>query len=84
MRWTDTLGGAGSPHEYQHPVPLGRAGPLTEHVEELWEAVAAMDEHTATGLVLRMLDEGVHAESVLLDVIAVVQGRVGEEWAATG
>ncbi|MEU5824765.1 cobalamin B12-binding domain-containing protein [Streptomyces sp. NPDC047803] len=57
------------------------AGHLTEHVEELWEAVAAMDEHTATGLVLRMLDEGVHAESVLLDVIAVVQGRVGEEWA---
>lgn len=62
------------------PRPAG-AGHLKELAERLWEAVAAVDEHAATELVLRMLDEGISAESVLLDVIAVVQGRVGEEWA---
>ncbi|MCT9093572.1 cobalamin-dependent protein [Streptomyces sp. ASQP_92] len=48
----------------------------------LWEAVFAGDEHTATGLVRRALDEGHDPESVLLDVIARVQVKVGEEWAA--
>ncbi|MBX9427240.1 MULTISPECIES: B12-binding domain-containing protein [Streptomyces] len=50
--------------------------------ESLWDAVSVGDEYTATALVLDALDEGVDPESVLLDVIAVVQGRVGEEWAA--
>ncbi|MFW3470122.1 cobalamin B12-binding domain-containing protein [Streptomyces microflavus] len=48
----------------------------------LWNALMAADEYTATGIVLRMLDEGADPERILLDVIARVQGRVGEEWAA--
>ncbi|MDI5961265.1 cobalamin B12-binding domain-containing protein [Streptantibioticus silvisoli] len=50
--------------------------------DELWEAVSAADEYTATDLVLRAVDDGVDPESVLLDVIAPVQGKVGREWAA--
>ncbi|WP_435972089.1 cobalamin-dependent protein [Streptomyces sp. Qhu_M48] len=50
--------------------------------ESLWDAVSVGDEYAATGVVLRALDDGTDPESVLLDVIAVVQGRVGEEWAA--
>ncbi|MDQ0985099.1 B12-binding domain-containing protein [Streptomyces sp. V2I9] len=57
-----------------------------EHAERaaqlLWDAVSAGDEHTAGELVHRLLDEGTDPESVLLDVIARVQARVGEEWAA--
>ncbi|WP_430379767.1 cobalamin B12-binding domain-containing protein [Streptomyces sp. B1-3] len=56
--------------------------PVRELADRLWHAVAAGDEHTATDVVLRALDEGLDPESVLLDVIATVQGRVGEEWAA--
>ncbi|MEU9233891.1 cobalamin B12-binding domain-containing protein [Streptomyces subrutilus] len=48
----------------------------------LWEAVLALDEPAAITAVLRALDDGMDAESVLLDAIAAVQGRVGEEWAA--
>lgn len=55
---------------------------LWQLADQLWTAVSAGDEYTATELVLRALDEGVGPESVLLDAIAVVQGRVGEEWAA--
>ncbi|MEV7323149.1 B12-binding domain-containing protein [Streptomyces sp. NPDC093970] len=50
--------------------------------ERLWNAVLNGDEYSATELVTRAVEEGVDAESVLLDVIAVVQGRVGQEWAA--
>ncbi|MER0443706.1 B12-binding domain-containing protein [Streptomyces sp. Edi4] len=50
--------------------------------EALWEAVFAGDEYTATGLVQGALDEGYDPECVLLDVIAPVQAKVGEEWAA--
>ncbi|MFF5497669.1 B12-binding domain-containing protein [Streptomyces aquilus] len=53
-----------------------------ELADRLWNAAAAGDEHTATDVVLRALDEGLDPESVLLDVIAKVQVRVGEEWAA--
>ncbi|MER6495702.1 B12-binding domain-containing protein [Streptomyces griseorubiginosus] len=56
--------------------------PVRELADRLWHAVAAGDEHTATDVVLRALAEGLDPESVLLDVIATVQGRVGEEWAA--
>ncbi|GGV29598.1 cobalamin-binding protein [Streptomyces longisporoflavus] len=49
---------------------------------ELWKAVSAADERAATDAVLRALDDGLAPESVLIDVIASVQGRVGEEWAA--
>ncbi|ROQ60219.1 methanogenic corrinoid protein MtbC1 [Streptomyces sp. 840.1] len=51
-------------------------------VDELWKAVTDGDEHAATEVVTSALEEGLDAESVLLDVIARVQGRVGEEWAA--
>ncbi|MFE5893904.1 B12-binding domain-containing protein [Streptomyces sp. NPDC056462] len=50
--------------------------------DQLWNSVSAADEYSATEVVLRALDEGVDPESVLLDVIATVQGKVGEEWAA--
>ncbi|MEU6674478.1 cobalamin-dependent protein [Streptomyces sp. NPDC046925] len=49
---------------------------------ELWAAVSAADERAATDVVLRALDDGMAPESVLIDVIASVQGKVGEEWAA--
>lgn len=58
------------------------AGHVEQMAERLWSAVSAADEYAATELVLRMLDEGAAPESVLLDVIARVQGKVGEEWAA--
>ncbi|WP_129264141.1 cobalamin-dependent protein [Streptomyces sp. M3] len=48
----------------------------------LWSAVTDRDEHAAASVVLTALDDGVDAESVLLDVIAPVQARVGTEWAA--
>ncbi|MFE9852609.1 B12-binding domain-containing protein [Streptomyces sp. NPDC005576] len=56
--------------------------PLSRLRDGLWDAVLEGDEHTATGLVLDALHDGADAESVLLDVIAPVQGRVGVEWAA--
>ncbi|MGQ4715899.1 cobalamin B12-binding domain-containing protein [Streptomyces anulatus] len=64
------------------PPRLPRSAPLDQLVEQMWDAVSAADEHTATELVLRMLDDGAEPETVLLDVVAKVQGRVGEEWAA--
>ncbi|MFD6425006.1 B12-binding domain-containing protein [Streptomyces sp. NPDC060198] len=56
--------------------------PLTRLRDGVWDAVLEGDEHTATGLVLDALHDGVHAESVLLDVVVPVQGRIGVEWAA--
>ncbi|MFJ8254632.1 B12-binding domain-containing protein [Streptomyces sp. NPDC094466] len=61
---------------------LPRPGHAEEPAELLWRAVSAGDECVAIELVLRLLDEGADPESVLLDVIARVQARVGEEWAA--
>ncbi|MET8900042.1 MULTISPECIES: cobalamin-dependent protein [unclassified Streptomyces] len=61
---------------------LAAAADMREPADLLWNAVSAGDEAAATDLVLRALDEGARPESVLLDVIAAVQGRVGEEWAA--
>jgi methanogenic corrinoid protein MtbC1 len=58
------------------------AGAVQQAAGELWEAVVACDEFAATGVVLRTLDDGVAPESVLLDVIAPVQAKVGQEWAA--
>ena len=40
------------------------------------------DEYAAAATVFAMLDDGVPAEDVLLDVIAGVQRKVGLEWAA--
>ncbi|MEV6565690.1 cobalamin B12-binding domain-containing protein [Streptomyces kronopolitis] len=64
------------------PPRVPHAGLVQQWAEQLWHAVSAVDEDAATELVLSILDEGTDPESVLLDVIAVVQGRVGEEWAA--
>ncbi|MFG3280471.1 B12-binding domain-containing protein [Streptomyces sp. NPDC048111] len=51
-------------------------------VTGLWEAVLAGDEYAATAFVHGALDDGHDPEGVLLDVIAPVQFKVGEEWAA--
>ncbi|MEV7376674.1 cobalamin-dependent protein [Streptomyces sp. NPDC090301] len=59
-----------------------RPSPLRQLADDLWNAVSAGEEHSATELVRGALDEGTDPESVLLDVIAAVQGKVGEEWAA--
>ncbi|WP_411107608.1 B12-binding domain-containing protein [Streptomyces sp. cmx-4-9] len=51
-------------------------------VQHVWETVIGLDEAAAITAVLHALDEGLDPESALLDVLAPVQGRVGEEWAA--
>lgn len=61
---------------------VARTGHFGHLTQELWQAVAAGDEYLATEVVLDALEAGVDPESVLLDVIAAVQGKVGEEWAA--
>ncbi|MFD5634017.1 B12-binding domain-containing protein [Streptomyces sp. NPDC127077] len=53
-----------------------------DRTDQLWQAVAAGDEHAATTVVFETLDDGISAERVLLDLIASVQRKVGEEWAA--
>ncbi|MFI5805955.1 B12-binding domain-containing protein [Streptomyces sp. NPDC051561] len=64
------------------PSRLPHGARLGELVEQLWNTVSAGDEHSATEAVAWALNNGVDPEALLLDVIAVVQGRVGEEWAA--
>ena len=59
----------------------GEAG-HARHVERLWDAVMARDEYAARDVVSEALDDGLPAESVLLDVIGAVQRRIGAEWAA--
>jgi len=65
---------------YRPPVTV--AGTVRRLTEDLWSAVSTADEHAATEVVLGALGSGADPETVLLDVIAPVQGRVGEEWAA--
>jgi methanogenic corrinoid protein MtbC1 len=48
----------------------------------LWGAVIEGDEYAAVGTVFAALDDGMPPESVLLEVIAPVQHRIGTEWAA--
>lgn len=50
--------------------------------ERLWSAVHRGDEHRAAAVVLDALESAGDAETVLLDLIAPVQARVGTEWAA--
>ena len=54
---------------------------LEDLAGRMWEAVVRGDESAATAMVRRALDGGLDPESVLLDVIAPIQGRVGAEWA---
>ncbi|MBJ7902296.1 cobalamin B12-binding domain-containing protein [Streptomyces sp. DSM 110735] len=51
-------------------------------VEQLWQAVADGDERRAAATVHDALAGGVDEETLLLQVIAPVQERVGREWAA--
>ncbi|MFD9570091.1 B12-binding domain-containing protein [Streptomyces sp. NPDC059982] len=67
------------------PSPEG-GGPVLadarqEGARRLWDAVLAQDETAARDAVLAAA-ESLGAESALLDVIGVVQRRVGAEWAA--
>ncbi|MEV6197218.1 cobalamin-dependent protein [Streptomyces sp. NPDC051920] len=62
----------------QHPGALS-LGAAREH---LWSAVLQGDEGRAAAVVLDALDASADAETVLLDLIAPVQARVGTEWAA--
>ncbi|MFJ5933982.1 B12-binding domain-containing protein [Streptomyces sp. NPDC093071] len=48
----------------------------------LWRAVADADENAAIAVLYHAMDEGLDEETLLLDVIAPVQERVGVEWAA--
>ncbi|MEU5401020.1 cobalamin-dependent protein [Streptomyces sp. NPDC005963] len=50
--------------------------------DRLWEAVSTGDERAASSTVLGALKDGAPPQSVLLDLIAPVQRRIGEEWAA--
>ncbi|MEV8228848.1 cobalamin-dependent protein [Streptomyces sp. NPDC079167] len=50
--------------------------------DRLWAAVTDRDEHAAASVILTALDDGLDAETALLDVVAPVQARVGTEWAA--
>ncbi|MFD5517244.1 B12-binding domain-containing protein [Streptomyces sp. NPDC127066] len=64
------------------PPRLPESARIRGLADQLWKAVAAGDEYSATEIVMGALDDGIDPESVLLDVIAAVQGTVGEEWAA--
>ncbi|MFF3565371.1 B12-binding domain-containing protein [Streptomyces sp. NPDC002574] len=64
------------------PPRLSDSARLRELSDQLWKSVTARDEYSAIEVVVRALDDDIDPESVLLDVIAAVQGKVGEEWAA--
>ncbi|GGT15642.1 cobalamin B12-binding domain-containing protein [Streptomyces chromofuscus] len=61
---------------------MSRPTVTAELVEGLWQAVADGDEHRAAEVVHEALAEGVDEETLLVDVVAVVQRKVGAEWAA--
>ncbi|RSN08393.1 cobalamin-binding protein [Nonomuraea sp. WAC 01424] len=50
--------------------------------EKLWTAAVAGDEYAATDAALAALDQDIPLESLLLEVVAPVQARVGREWEA--
>lgn len=74
----DTVGG--TPLSGRPRTADERHGP-TAYAERLWDAVLAMDEDLARAAVLDALADGLPAESVLLDVVAAVQRRIGTAWA---
>ncbi|MGW4560932.1 cobalamin B12-binding domain-containing protein [Streptomyces sp. NPDC004561] len=51
-------------------------------VERLWQAVVDGEEHAAARIVHQAMADGVEEETLLLEVIAPVQEKVGTEWAA--
>ncbi|MER7123329.1 B12-binding domain-containing protein [Streptomyces goshikiensis] len=56
--------------------------PREHRIDLLWQAVCRGDEQAAVDATFGALEDGIPAERVLLDLIAPVQRRVGEEWAA--
>ncbi|TCK27027.1 cobalamin B12-binding domain-containing protein [Pseudonocardia endophytica] len=54
----------------------------TRYADLLWDAVLRSDEYAAVDITVDALRDGLDVESVLLDVIGVVQARAGAEWAA--
>ncbi|MEU8303066.1 cobalamin-dependent protein [Actinomadura sp. NPDC048955] len=65
--------------------PARHYGPppgLDAATDGLWDAVIAGDEYAAADAVTTALDRGADAETVLLEIIAPLQARVGREWAA--
>ncbi|TWV31513.1 cobalamin-binding protein [Streptomyces misionensis] len=61
---------------------MSQVAQAAPHRERLWDAVVAGDEYAGVAVVQEALTAGLDAEAVLLDVIAPVQEKVGEEWAA--
>lgn len=55
---------------------------LAEWGDRLWGALLDGDEYAAAATAFAALDAGVEPESVLLEIIAPAQARVGAEWAA--
>ncbi|MFI6025709.1 B12-binding domain-containing protein [Amycolatopsis magusensis] len=58
------------------------SAPVGTAVERLWDAAVGGDEQAAVEAVFAALDAGLDLEAALLDVVGVVQRRVGLEWAA--
>lgn len=55
---------------------------LDRYADLLRAAATVGDEYAAIDIARAALDAGVPVESVLLDVVAVAQARVGQDWAA--
>ncbi|MFJ3496668.1 B12-binding domain-containing protein [Streptomyces sp. NPDC086091] len=55
---------------------------LAELCDRLWTAAVDGDETAAVDIVTGAAVDGWSIESLLLDVVAAVQGRLGSEWAA--
>lgn len=53
-----------------------------ERVEQLWQAVAEGGEHAAAEVVHAALADGMPEETLLMEVLAPVQEKIGAEWAA--
>ncbi|MFA1537832.1 cobalamin B12-binding domain-containing protein [Actinomadura monticuli] len=53
-----------------------------DRAKALWDAIVGGDEYAAADAMAAALDEGAAAETLLLEVIAPLQARVGREWAA--
>ncbi|WP_446214114.1 cobalamin B12-binding domain-containing protein [Micromonospora sp. IBSANI012] len=60
--------------------PTTQADPAQAYREFL-EALEEADEYAAIDVAVRLLDAGVPAERVLLDLVAPAQSEVGERWA---
>ncbi|MFI7466819.1 B12-binding domain-containing protein [Nonomuraea sp. NPDC049646] len=59
---------------------MTHADGLSAWREKLWDAAVAGDEYAATDAALAALDQDISLETLLLDVVAPVQARVGREW----